>query len=204
MRLFPARCANISLACALLLAWLAAGCSYMGIQNPFANDPLTGGVDAASSSLLNVRLPAGFQRYPSHGYTANGQNGEKEGLETLRGNVDENYVIHAMFNTLKADGWQLRMALRKGSQAFYLYQKGNDYAAVVFRPQGLLTIMEIWRQGALPDGYEMPYTRLPAPQPETSIAGEEYGPLNENEPERSPDSAPVEERWGGSLEEREL
>ena len=77
----------VTLALGLVLA-AAQGCASMGVGNPFSNDPLTGGADAASSQLLGVPLPAGMQRYASHGYMNYGADGGREGLETLRGNVD--------------------------------------------------------------------------------------------------------------------
>lgn len=46
----------------VLLAVLATiqGCASIGLENPFSNDPLTGGTDASTSQLLGVPVPAGM------------------------------------------------------------------------------------------------------------------------------------------------
>lgn len=119
----------VTLALGLVLA-AAQGCASMGVGNPFSNDPLTGGADAASSQLLNVPLPTGMQRYASHGYMNYGADGEREGLETLRGNVDASQAAQSMFTALQSQGWQLRLSLRKGDRSLYVYDKGNSLAAV--------------------------------------------------------------------------
>lgn len=91
----------VTLALGLVLA-AAQGCASMGVGNPFSNDPLTGGADAASSQLLGVPLPAGMQRYASHGYMNYGADGGREGLETLRGNVDAAQAAQSMFTACRA------------------------------------------------------------------------------------------------------
>ena len=96
-------------ACAVLLS----GCASMGLENPFASDPLTGGVDTTTSALLNVPLPAGLQRYPSHGYSGTTSGGGRQGLEVLRGNVNAGACAMEIFSALKSHGWQLRLALHK-------------------------------------------------------------------------------------------
>ena len=62
----PARLVILALLFAL---WVLPGCGGIRVKGPFANDPLTGGMDTASSQLLDIRLPAGMQRYSSHGFT---------------------------------------------------------------------------------------------------------------------------------------
>lgn len=181
---------------------LATGCTFAGI-GPYANDPFTGGVNASISTLLNVPLPAGMQRYPSHGFTTSSTSGGKQGLETFRGRVEEEHLISTMFNSLKASGWNLRLSLHKGDRAISLYQKANEYAILSFRRQGLLVIMEIWLGASLPNGASLPeaheYSSVQS-APETNIVGEEYGPLEQNS-----DNGAIE-RWGGNstLEERDL
>lgn len=173
----------------------------MGIQNPFANDPLTGGTDTTTSSLLDINLPTGLQRYSSHSFLQTSANGSKEGLETLRCSINANTIALDMFNNLKAQNWQMRMFQRKGQRALYLYQKDADYAALVFRPQGALTILEIWRGPQLADGAQLSFAPAftPNDENEVSIAPEEYGPLEKNKP------IGPEERWGNNkLEERDL
>ena len=45
-----------------LLALLAtlSGCATIGLENPFSNDPLTGGTDTTTSLLLGVPTPVGM------------------------------------------------------------------------------------------------------------------------------------------------
>lgn len=133
----------VTLALGLVLA-AAQGCASMGVSNPFSNDPLTGGADVTSSQLLNVPLPSGMQRYASHGYMNYGADGEREGLETLRGNVDASRAAQSMFTALQSQGWQLRLSQRKGDRSLYVYDKGNSLAVLAFRRQTVLTILEIW------------------------------------------------------------
>lgn len=182
------------------MAVFLGGCSYLGVKSPFGADPLTGGVDAGTSTLLDVALPAGLQRYSGHGFVGTSANGGKEGLETLRSASSARTIALALFNTLKSHNWQMRMFQRKGERAFYLYQKDGEYAALVFHPQGALTILEIWRGPALPDGAVLTFAPEfgPSDDGEASIAPEEYGPMEKEQP------LGAEERWGGTLEEKEL
>ena len=78
-----------------LLALLAtlSGCATIGLENPFSNDPLTGGTDTTTSLLLGVPTPAGMQRYGSHGFQDFGPGGGRQGLEVLRGKVDPMAII---------------------------------------------------------------------------------------------------------------
>ncbi len=182
-----------------ILFFLLSGCSYMSMDNPFHNDPLTGGVNISQSGLLTVPIPPGFQVYPSHGYSRTGVTGAREGLETYRGNVDAQTAAQALFNTLKSAGWQMRLALRKGDRSLYLYQKGNERAVIAFRRQGMLTILEIWSGPALADDSGFFPAEGVDEGPDIAIQGEEYGPDNGGKDR-------VVETWGGGsgLEEREL
>lgn len=205
----------------VLLAALS-GCAGLGVQSPFGNDPLTGGTDTSTSALLNVPVPAGFQRYSSHGFSRLNASGGREGLETLRGNVDEGAAEQAMFSALRGTGWQLRLALRKGNRSIQAYSRDKELAVLVYRRQGMLTILEIWVGQRLPDGATLD---LPGEDGglngSAELAGEEYGPLDPAS--AGPDAAagspaarsggsvaPVPgavETWGGStpeLEERAL
>ena len=83
-----------------LLAALITGCSSMDINNPFSNDPLTGGVDTGKSQLLAVSIPSGMQRFPTHGYQVPGTGGT-QGLEIFRGDADMGYVAQ----TIHPDRW---------------------------------------------------------------------------------------------------
>lgn len=199
----------VTLTLGLLLA-AAQGCASVGGGNPFSNDPLTGGTDAASSQLLGVPLPAGMQRYASHGYMNYGAAGGREGLETLRGNVDAVQAAQSMFTALQGQGWQLRLSLRKGDRSLYLYDKGNSVAALIFRRQTVLTILEIWTGDRLPDGSAL---SLPgAAESGVELPGEEYAPINGATTQSGPTPPPASgatEQWGGGgqsggLQERNL
>lgn len=182
----------------LVCAALFTGCADMQFSNPFTSDPLTGGQDATTSILLETPLPQGVQRYSSHGFIATGENGSPNGLETFRGNIDGNGAAVTMFNALKANGWNLRMQYRKGERAVYIYEKNGDMAAIVFRRQGVLTIMEVWRGPRLENGTILGIQDMEEPLP--SLAGEEYGPLQNTAPDKG-----KTESWGNSqLEEKEL
>ena len=142
----------------VLLAVLATiqGCASIGLENPFSSDPLTGGTDAPTSQLLGVPAPAGMQRYASHGFQSFGPGGGRQGLEVLRGQVNTGFAAQIMYSGLQAQGWQLRLALRKGARAVYVYDRGAAMAVLTFESQALLTIMNIWTGDRLPDGAPLP------------------------------------------------
>lgn len=187
------------LALFLVLTMLALpGCSYFGER-----DPLTGGADAPTSLLLDISLPRGLQRYPSHSFTASSSQGTREGLETLRGYVNASACAAALFNTLKSNGWQLRMSQRMGSRIFCLYQKGREYAALNLHLQGALTIVEIWRGPELADGASLSWGQTGSYSNEEDypqISPEEYSPMGKEQEGGYPGSV---EHWGG-VEEREI
>lgn len=187
-----------------ILIQFLTGCSYFGLQSPFGEkDPLTGGVDASQSGLLGVRTPSGFQIYPSHGYSAPGSSGKRKGLETWRGYVNETNASLSMFNTLKKAGWQLRSDGRMGHRSLQIYEKKGELAALTFHKQGMLTIMEIWLGPKLPNGSKLDLPSGNNPEETPSLAGEEFGPIEESEGAKIPDRAI--ETWGGSgVKEKEL
>ncbi|MGE9984295.1 hypothetical protein [Desulfovibrio sp. SGI.169] len=186
----------VTLTLGLVLA-AAQGCASVGVGNPFSNDPLTGGVDAASSHLLGVPLPAGMQRYASHGYMNYGAGGGREGLETLRGNVDAAQAAQSMFTALQGQGWQLRLSLRKGDRSLYFYDKGNSLAVLAFRRQTVLTILEIWTGERLPDGSAL---SLPgAAENGVELPAEEYPPISDAAPGGPAPGAT--EHWGGGVDQ---
>lgn len=174
-----------------------SGCTQLGIDNPFDKDPLTGGVDASTSRLLGVKIPAGLQVYPSHGYVETTPAGARQGLETYRGNIDGAAASLNLFNTLRQHGWELRLSLRKGDRSLALYQRDNDFAVIAFHRQGMLTIMEIWAGQKLPDG-SIPGSQESYENEESTVSlpGEEYGPIEE-EKEDAPRQGTVEQ-WGAS------
>ncbi|MDY0259171.1 MAG: hypothetical protein RBR41_05835 [Desulfovibrio sp.] len=141
-----------------LLALLAtlSGCASIGLENPFSNDPLTGGTDTTTSLLLGVPTPAGMQRYGSHGFQDFGPGGGRQGLEVLRGKVDTGFAAQIMYSGLQSQGWQLRLALRKGARAVYVYDRGSTMAVLSFDSQTLLTVLNIWVADRLPDGSPLP------------------------------------------------
>lgn len=189
----------------LFTGWifLLSACSYLGLENPFTNDPLTGGEDASTSILLNIRLPSGLQRYPSHGYIKTDANGNKEGLEIFRGNISATLASVDLFNALHAKDFELRLSLRKGDRWLALYQKKDEFAILTFHRQGLLTILQIWAGSRLPDGATLNFAPVQPLEddPQVELPGEEYGPLEEHESSKRPGAV---EQWGSPLEEREL
>ena len=140
----------VILAACLLFAQVQ-GCSSMNISNPFSNDPLTGGVDTGTSQLLGVSTPAGMQRFPTHGY----QNGT-QGLEVFRGDVEMGFAAQTMFTGMQGQGWNLRMAQRKGNRAVYVYDKGSSMATLVVERETLGTLLTIWVSDRMPDGATLP------------------------------------------------
>ncbi len=190
---------NVILLLGLVCALPLAGCAQMSIENPFTSDPLTGGQNATTSILLGVPLPAGMQRYASHGYISPGMTGQRQGLETYRGNVDSAAAAMTMNSGLASAGWNLRMQNRKGDRAVHVYENGKNMAAIVFHRQGILTIMEIWQSPRLEDGASM--LRPEEENITPSIAGEEYGPLNAPVPALPGKT----ESWGSkNLEEKDI
>lgn len=141
-----------------LLALLATlpGCASIGLENPFSNDPLTGGTDTTTSLLLGVPTPAGMQRFGSHGFQDFGPGGGRQGLEVLRGKVDTGFAAQVMYSGLQSQGWQLRVALRKGARAVYVYDRGAAMAVLTFDSQTLLTVLNIWVADRLSDGAPLP------------------------------------------------
>lgn len=175
----------------LSLLTLFAGCSTF--QNPFTRDPFTGGKNVSRSSLLDITLPPGFQLYPSHSKVVIP---EVEGMETYRGYTGESEAAYSVFESLKASGWQLRLSLRTDGRAVYLYQNDSSSVILVFRKQGMLTIMEIWKGNKLPDNSVIEQmTQHNLPSVESGMFGEEFGPEDE--------TTSVYE-WGQNLEERNL
>ena len=139
----------------MLLAAQMAGCSSMDISNPFSNDPLTGGVDAGKSQLLGVSIPAGMQRFPTHGYQTAGTGGA-QGLEIFRGDADMGFVAQIMFSGLQSQGWHLRMAQRKGVRGVYVYERGSTVATLTVERQTVGTVLAIWVADRMPDGATLP------------------------------------------------
>lgn len=215
MSILPRRMVVTCLVAPLICALpLLGACASTGAGSVFGSDPLTGGVDTATSALLNVPLPAGMQRYSSHGFTSTTAAGGRQGLEVLRGRMDAAQASLAMFTALKSHGWQLRLALSKESRMLQVYEKGGEMAVLAFRSQGMLTILDIWTGERLPDGASL---QLPAFEPDPAaggaeLAGEEFGPLDESARGPAPKGAagaPEEgttEEWGaqGSVRERAL
>ena len=138
-----------------LLAALMAGCSTMEINNPFTNDPLTGGVDTGKSQLLGVPTPAGMQRFPTHGYQTAGAGGA-QGLEIFRGDADMDFVAQIMFTGLQGQGWHLRMAQRKGIRSVYVYERGSTMATLTIERETMGTVLAIWVADRMPDGATLP------------------------------------------------
>ncbi|MBD5553323.1 MAG: hypothetical protein HDQ44_03195, partial [Desulfovibrio sp.] len=150
-----------------------SGCVLPG-QSSYLNDPLTGGVDSRASLLLNIPLPSGLQYYPSHSSKKGG--GRQEGLEVLRGHVDQGQAATSFYSHLKLAGWQLRMREDAGNRAIYIYEKGDELCAILFQAQGMLTIVQIWKGARLADNAQL------GPAPQTGedswveLPGETYGP----------------------------
>lgn len=177
-----------------------SGCSYFGGTSSSNSDPFTGGVNTSNSALLDIPLPAGLQIYPGHGF----KKSPTEGLEILRGYININTASAVFFQNLKNQGWELKTALQNKQKAFYLYQKNNEYSAVIFYPQGALTIIELWRGQELPPGSQIqtvPYEEDDTSAP--SLVPDEYGPLSGDE---NAQEIPKGEVWGkkSPLEEKEL
>ena len=103
---------------------ILSGCSMSG-NSLFGSDPFTGGINDSHSTLADIPLPAGLQRYPNHGFINSAANGEKNGLETLRGHVNEASTLRQFHDSLRQAGWQLLTAQQKGSRARYLFSKNN-------------------------------------------------------------------------------
>ncbi len=156
----------------LLLSTALTACIVPG-QNVYLNDPLTGGKDAGASVLLQIALPAGLQYYPSHSRISGG--GRKEGLEVLRGYVDQQGCYSTFYSRLRQAGWQLRMRENAGSRAVYVYQKDDELAVLLFQAQGMLTIVQIWVGPRLADNVVIDSPSGPD-EPWTSLPGEAFGP----------------------------
>ncbi|SDG04307.1 hypothetical protein [Desulfovibrio legallii] len=189
---------------------LLQGCAE-GLHNPFSNDPLTGGTDVTVSRLLGVPTPAGMQRFASHGYETAGTAGS-EGLEVLRGDADPGFAAQIMYTGLQGQGWQLRLALRKGGRAVYVYERGQSQAVLTLHRETLGTVLEIWTGARLPDGAALPAQSAFTPSG-TDAAGE-AGSYNAAPGAGGMDTTPqpgaTVRTWGGNnggsggLEERNL
>ncbi|MBQ4567984.1 MAG: hypothetical protein IJA79_07655 [Desulfovibrio sp.] len=215
----------------LLLTAPLCGCGVLKLQGPFANDPLTGGLDTSTSQLLGISLPAGMQAYRSHGFTQPDASGPA-GLEVLRGSCSMQEAAQALHNSLVPLGWQLRWHMGKGKRLVQIYDNGQEMVVLQYKPQGSMTILELWRGPRLADGAELPSSLSLAPiappaDDETfmedslpELPGESYPPLTDatdgsagRSTGISPDiSAPSASRprvgdvetWGDAPLEREL
>lgn len=159
----------------LLFSVFLHGCAS-GLVQPFGKDPVSGGVDTSQIVLLGVASPPGLQRYPSHSSIDNGR-----GLETMRGYVDQTACAMNLYTNLRQAGWQLRMHQRLGQRAIYIYQKSDTIAALVFRSQGALTVLEIWTGQRLVDNAAADFGVSKNTEGIRSIAPEQYGPAGEVE-----------------------
>lgn len=136
----------------LALVLLAGqGCAQLGLDSPYSRDPLTGGEDTSTSQLLQVKLPAGMQRYSSHGRQEQGSAGT-QGLEVLRGSGNMNQAIQFMYTVMSAKGWKLRLNSQVQDRAINVYWSTPRFAVLAFRKQGTMTILEIWVGTRLADG----------------------------------------------------
>lgn len=172
----------------VFLSLLLCACVIPG-QSSYRNDPFTGGVDARTSALLNIPLPPGLQYYPSHSRISGGA--RKEGLETLRGYVNQTSCGSSFYGSLRQAGWNLRMHQKAGSRAIYVYEKDSELAALVFQAQGALTIVQVWLGARLVDNAALPFAPETPDAKIESLPGESFGPMTG-----------AEEKWG--VEEREL
>lgn len=161
----------------LLLLPFLAGCAS-GLGQPFGKDPITGGEDASHIMLLSIPCPIGLQRYSSHSSAAVTSD---QGLETLRGYVDQQACASTLDGNLRRVGWQLVMQQRFGQRAIYIYQKKNQFTALVFRVQGALTILEVWLGNRLAANNTLNSDTDPASEPIKSVAPEHYGPASQVE-----------------------
>lgn len=203
----------------LLLAAPLSGCGSFRMQGPFANDPLTGGLDITTSPLLGISLPAGMQAYKSHGFALPEESGPT-GLEVLRGSCDTQEAAQALHTSLLAQGWQLRWNVGKGKRLTQIYDNGREMVVLQYKPQGMMTILEIWRGPRLADGAHLPFSLAPLAEGEHAgndslpeLPGESYPPLTDSPPASPPAStAPPAaqprvgdvETWGDGPLEREL
>lgn len=156
----------------LILAFCLAACVVPG-QSVYLNDPLTGGRDSGTSQLLHIPLPASLQYYPSHSKIEGG--GRKEGLEVLRGHVDQDSCLAYFQTQLRQAGWQLRMRERAGDRAIQVYQKDNELVALTFHAQGMLTIVQIWAGPRFADNAISDFPEA-SQEPLISLPGETFGP----------------------------
>lgn len=175
------------LLCAFSLSLYA--CVFPG-QSSYMNDPLTGGVDSRSSALLHIPLPPGLQYYPSHSRI---DSGGRQGLEVLRGYVDQGACGANFYSSLRQAGWNLRLRQKAGKRAIYVYEKGGEMAALVFQAQGMLTIIQVWLGPRLADDAALSDL---SDDGWVSLPGETYGPAEE---EPKPGAV---EKWG--VKEKDL
>lgn len=206
----PARLVILPL---LLSLCILPACGGIRVKGPFANDPLTGGVDTASSRLLGISLPAGMQLYSSHGFMLS-DSMTPTGLEVLRGEVDTDQAAQHMHTGLQSQGWHLRMNIRKGRRLTQVYDNGQELSVLHFRPQVAFTIMEIWRGTRLENGAgNAIFTEIPfggtgdtgSSDGLVDIPGETFLPLQDEPPPAERPKPGHVESWGdGPIQEREL
>lgn len=178
-----------------LAVFCLTGCTALSFRSPFANDPLTGGVNSGTSQLLTLSVPPGMQLFPSHGGAAP----EGGGLEIYRGRVPPQQVAQYMYTGLSGQGWNLRLARRKGHRALYVYQRQSSLAVLTLEHTALGSLLCIWTGESLPDGATLPNTDQPLPLPDSPAPfSEDVGVTQQ---------APTVEPWGNTpdgLEERRL
>lgn len=198
--------------CALLGGLAGGGCAGMDIANPFAGGApavTNNGVEAARSELLDVALPQGMRRFPSHGYRAPSASGG-EGLEVLRGPQDAAFLMRSLHAALNAQGWQLRSCWRR-HDILSVYENQTHVAVIRISSQAMLSLLEIWTGTRLPDGSPLNIPLPPSPGRESpSTAAPDTGGFApegttqdwENPPRPAAPASGI--RDSGGLEERTL
>lgn len=181
--------------CAGLLLLCLCGCSRLGLDQSFGANPLTGGRPAAGSRLLGISVPPGLEHYPEHGFEGSAMDGSMQGLEVFRGHISPPVAASTFFSSLKGQGWQLRQSLNKDSRALQLYENRDRLAAIVMRPQGAFTVVEIWVGPRLPDGAVLDFRQDFGG--EASVVPEEYAPVEES-------SQPAEEIENFGPQEKDI
>lgn len=72
------------------------------------------------------------------------QTGAAKAWKPCAAMVDASQAAQSLFAAMQGQGWQLRLSLRKGDRAVYVYEKGATLAVLTFRRQTVMTILEIW------------------------------------------------------------
>lgn len=134
---------------------LTIGCSKfdmssLAIPNPFARTHANV-TDVYYGNFPDICIPNDMAIDHSRTLVSVGHDGEKIGLLTFEGRVDQISLCSAMIHNMCRQGWTLRGVI-DGKRTIQLYEKKGRYAILYIYGQKISTAIEVWVLSHLDDG----------------------------------------------------